>query len=67
MKLDELIQSKLNRNNKSWLWLARSVGVHPGTLLGIKQGRRNNFGLRTAIKIAKVLDFDMNEFKKLEE
>lgn len=65
MKLNELIESHLGV--ETWEALRDKTGISYGAMYRYRNTPDADIKISNAIKIAKVLDFDMNEFKKLEE
>lgn len=65
MKLKELIESHLG--DETWETLRDKTGISYGAMHRYRNTPDSDIKISNAIKIAKVLDFDMNEFKKLEE
>ncbi|MCM0582160.1 helix-turn-helix domain-containing protein [Weissella diestrammenae] len=68
MNISKIIRKYVDLKGVSWYWLMKNAEIKSNSTIDkMKNGRPIDIKLSTAIKIAKVLDIDMNDFKKSEE
>lgn len=66
MTIYEFIINKLNEKNKSVNWLNKSAGLSSATIYRLKTKSNYTITLETAIKIADVLDFSLDDLRNLD-
>lgn len=65
MTIYEFIITKLKENNKSVNWLNNQAGLSSATIYRLKTKKDYTINLETAIKIADVLDFSLDDLRNL--
>lgn len=66
MKLGEVIDKYVVERGTTWNKLRESTGIHITTIYNIKNNKVRTTTFSNVLKISKVLDIDMNEFKNVD-
>lgn len=67
IKVGEIIKAKREEMNKSLVDFAREVGISPGYLSQLENGRKSNPNLEVMLKITQALDIEVDTLLGLEQ
>lgn len=65
MNVRELVLNKLDSKGMTLYQLSKKSGVPTSTLYALKNERKTFMTLENTVKVARVLDIDLNELKEI--